>query len=261
MPVKTFTATGVAGNEGSFGAGDSFVSPDPAKAPKAVAGVDPADLSPAFIDPYDHPDDEDTVWISNIPLPPVGTGRAKCKFPPKAKLPTTGGAGKSHPKVRKGGGEVVDWTISIEASKEAGAALEAAAVTLFPGSGPFPIRHRKARLAHVTHVMIGDWEDAPDWTGEKWLWTIHGKSVKMPVQNAKGGGTPSVVKTPKVSYVDVRPGNVPGFFGTFIAGIQQVKDIAGIGSNDNNTSGNFKASDPGGVKAKAAATKKDAVKP
>lgn len=226
-------------------------------APRApVRGIDAADLPVAFVDPYENPDDEDTVWLADIPLPPPGTGRATLKLPPpKAKLPATASIGKSHPKIRKTGNDAAEGTITIEASHDAGPALHAAAQTLIPGSGPFPIRHRKARLSRVEHVMVESWDDAPNWTGDRWTWSVHVKSVKLAIQNGKGGA--GAVKTPKAAYVDVRPGNVViGSNGNQVGGFG-----VGIGSNDNRVSGMFPSNDPGGAKAKAEATKKEATKP
>lgn len=234
----------------------AFTSAVSTKPATPVRGVNPADLPVAFVDPYENPDEEDTVWIAEIPLPPVGTGRATLKLPPpKAKLPATAAVGKAHPKIRKTGGEPSEGTITIEASSEAGPAIHAAAQTLYPGSGPFPIRHRKARLSRIEHVMIESWDDAPNWTGDRWTWVIHVKSVKIQIQNGKGA--PGAVKTPKAAYVDVRPGNVViGSNGNQVGGFG-----AGIGSNDNRVSGIYPDNDPGGAKAKAAATAKEAKKP
>lgn len=177
----------------------------------AHAGVDVARLDHSILPPFsddgstDGEDAWDTVWVAEIPLPPVGTGQAVLKTPIKIKIDKTTKTGAAKPKVKNVGGEAIEGTIKVRFVQEALPAMVAAAATLYPGAGPFPIRHPKATMAKLDHIEISGWADAPD-PDEHGIfeWTLTYVQVSIAAQNGKGG---SGVKTPKTGWYNAKPGD------------------------------------------------------
>ena len=181
----------------------------------AHAGVELDRLDYSILPPF--PDDDspdgadawDTVWISEIPLPPVGTGQATIKTPIKIKIDKATKTGAAKPKSKITGGEAIEGTIKVRFVQEALPAMVAAAHTLYPGAGPFPIRHPKATMARLTHIQISGWGDAPD-PDEHGIfeWTINYLEVSIAAQNGTGKG--GAAKTPKVAKTFIQPGDTDG---------------------------------------------------
>ena len=181
----------------------------------AHAGVDVARLDYSILPPFsddgstDGADAWDTVWLAEIPLPPVGTGQAVLKVPVKIKVDKATKTGAAKPKVKRTGGEAIEGTIKVRFVQEALPAMVAAAVTLYPGSGPFPIKHPKATMARLTHVQIVGWADAPE-PDEHGIfeWTLNYLEVSIAAQNGTGAG--GAAKTPKVAKTFIQPGDTDG---------------------------------------------------
>ncbi len=195
---------------------DQFFAPTSFSAASAAAhaGVDAARLDHSILPPFsddgstDGEDAWDTVWLGEIPLPPVGTGSSTIKLPIKIKIDKTTKTGAAKPKVKNTGGEAIEGTITVKFVQEALPAMVAAAATLYPGAGPFPIRHPKATMAKLDAVEISGWADAPepDVFGV-FTWTLQILQVSIAAQNGKGG---SGVKTPKVVKTFIQPGDTDG---------------------------------------------------
>lgn len=213
----------------------------------AHAGIDVARLDYSILPPFDDDDGTgatpgadawDTVWLGEIPLPPVGTGQATLKVPVKIKVDKASKAGAAKPTVKTTGGEAIEGTITVKFVQEALPAMVAAAVTLYPGAGPFPIRHPKATMAKLTHVQITGWADAPDPDEHGvFTWTLNYLEVSIAAQNGAGKG--GAAKTPKVAKTFIQPGDTDGdgnaldTYGNVIPGGTTSK----IGSNGNTVGG------------------------
>ncbi len=176
----------------TVGAGSSGAVAD------AHAGIPVERLDHSIPLPHDAPDDWDTVYVSEIPLPPVGTGFAKLVCAPKVKVDKKAATGAPKPKVTTTGGEAIEGTITVHFVQEALPAMVAAAETLYPGSGPFSIRHPKAKMSHLSTIEIVAWGDAPDpdQFGE-FTWVLHYLQVSLAAQNNAGGSAVSTAKKAK----------------------------------------------------------------
>lgn len=229
----------------------------------AHAGVELDRLDFSILPPFsddgseDGADAWDTVWLGEIPLPPVGTGQAVLKTPIKIKIDKATKTGAAKPKSKITGGEAIEGTIKVRFVMEALPAMVAAAMTLYPGAGPFPIRHPKATMAKLSHVQISGWADAPD-PDEHGIfeWTLNYLEVSIAAQNGTGKG--GAAKTPKVAKTFIQPGDTDGdgnaldVNGNVIVGGTTSK----IGSNGN-TVGGF-VNDANGNGEAATAAKKEA---
>lgn len=196
---------------------DKFFAPLSFSAASAAAipGVAAALLDHSILPPFSDngsTDGEDawaTVWVAEIPLPPVGMGKADLKTPIKIKVDKATKTGAAKPKVKNTGGEAIEGTITVKFGQVALPAMVAAAKTLYPGAGPFPIRHPKATMAQLDAIEIVGWSDAPDPDdyGE-FTWVLQYLQVSMTAQNGSGSG--SAVKTPKVVQTFIQPGDTDG---------------------------------------------------
>ena len=180
----------------------------------ASAGVDVSRLDYSIPGPFGDDDSDtaedlwDTVWLGDIPLPPVGTGHAELVCPPKITPDKKKGVGAKKPKVTIVGGEGIDGTITVKFVQEALPAMAAACKTLYPGGGTFPIKHPKATLAQLKNVQITSWGDAPDPDAYGlFTWVIHFHEVSPPAQAGTGK---SGVKTSKTLWVNAKPGDPAG---------------------------------------------------
>ncbi len=191
--------------------GSSSGAPGNAHAGVALDRLDFGILPPFSDDgSTDGADAWDTVWIGEIPLPPIGTGQATIKIPVKIKVDKAAKTGAAKPKVKNTGGEAIEGTIKVRFVQEALPAMVAAAETLYPGAGPFPVRHPKAKMAKLDHIEITGWADAPD-PDEHGVfeWTLNYLQVSLAAQNGAGGG--GAAKTPKTSKSFIQPGDTDGF--------------------------------------------------
>lgn len=197
-----------------FFAPTSFSAASSGAPGNAHAGVDAQRLDFSILAPFDEDDGTgatpgadawDTVWLGEIPLPPIGTGKADIKIPVKIKVDKAAKTGAAKPKVKNTGGEAIEGTITVRFVQEALPAMVAAAVSLYPGSGPFPVRHPKATMAKLDHVEITGWADAPDPDEHGiFTWTLNYLQVALDAQNGAGG---SSVKTPKTAKTFIQPGD------------------------------------------------------
>lgn len=181
----------------------------------AVAGVDPLRLDYSILPPFADDDSTagedawDTVYVAEIPLPPIGSGSSKLTCPIKIKVDKASKTGAAKPIVKVTGGEAIEGTIAVTFVQEALPAMVAAAVTLYPGAGPFPIRHPLATMAKLDHIQITGWANppTPDDHG-LFTWKLEYLQVSIAAQNGKGNG--SAVKTPKKSEPFEQPGDIDG---------------------------------------------------
>lgn len=183
----------------------------------AHAGVDDRRLDYSILPPFDDDDGTDatpgadawdTVFVAEIPLPPLGTGSASIVVPPKIKVDKKKSVGAVKPKTTTTGGEAIEGTITVRFCQEALPAMVAAAKTLYPGSGPFPVRHPKATMGKLENIQVTAWTDAP--TPDAWgefTWVIHYREISASAQMGKGG---SAVKTPKDVKTFIQPGDTDG---------------------------------------------------
>jgi hypothetical protein len=186
-----------------------------------LTDVDPARLDNTIPTRREDPDLWDTAYLSEIPLPPVGTGQAVVKFKPRAKVDKKAGAGKKAPRVTVAGAEPTDGTIEITAGPAAWPAIVAASKSLVPGSGPFPLRHPKATLANAQSVMVEGWEDAPDLDEYDIVhWTINVTKYEQAAQTGAGGkGVAAHKDTPACRQLRTEYANLLGEQQNLLSGI------------------------------------------
>lgn len=180
-----------------------------------VAGVAVGRLDYSIPAPHDDDDTTtgadawDTVYLAEIALPPLGSGRAVLKCPIKIKVDKAAKTGAAKPAIKVTGGEAIEGTITVEFVQEALPAMVAAARTLYPGAGPFPIRHPKATMAKLEAVQIVGWADPPDPDPfGKFTWTIQYLQVSMAAQAGTGTGS-GVATKPGSAWHNAKHGDIP----------------------------------------------------